>query len=116
MQNIGGRVGAWFADVFLYLIGYLADLFPIMVGYSGWLMFRGRTQDGDIDYSTLALRWLGFLLTVGAGCGLATAFQARLRRIARPRGHPRRSDGNDLMDPFSAWAGPCFCWRCSSPA
>jgi len=65
----GGRL---FADVFLYLFGFLAVLFPIMVGYSGWLIFRGRTQDGDIDYNTLALRWLGFLLTLGAGCGLAS--------------------------------------------
>ncbi|WJW74381.1 DNA translocase FtsK 4TM domain-containing protein [Thiohalobacter sp. IOR34] len=70
--NVGGRVGAWFADVSLYLIGYLAYLFPVMVGYSGWLVFRGRTEAGDIDYRTLGLRWFGFLLTVGAGCGLAS--------------------------------------------
>ncbi|MDX1527687.1 MAG: DNA translocase FtsK 4TM domain-containing protein, partial [Gammaproteobacteria bacterium] len=29
--NQGGRVGAWIADVFLYLFGYMAYLFPIMV-------------------------------------------------------------------------------------
>ena len=39
--NQGGRVGAWIADVFLYLFGYMAYLFPIMVAYSGWLLFRG---------------------------------------------------------------------------
>jgi len=72
VQNVGGVAGAWFADVFLYLLGFLAYLFPVMVGYSGWLVFRGRTSDGDIDYRTLALRWLGFLLTVGAGCALAS--------------------------------------------
>ena len=72
VSNVGGVAGAWFADVFLYLLGFLAYLFPIMVGYSGWLVFRGRGADGDIDYHTLALRWLGFLLTVGAGCGLAS--------------------------------------------
>ena len=72
VTNVGGVAGAWFADVFLYLLGFLAYLFPIMVGYSGWLVFRGRGADGDIDYHTLALRWLGFLLTVGAGCGLAS--------------------------------------------
>ncbi|MFP5504996.1 MAG: DNA translocase FtsK [Gammaproteobacteria bacterium] len=71
VRNVGGRAGAWFADVFLYLIGYLAYLFPVMVGYSGWLVFRGRSSDGDIDYRTLGLRWLGFLLTVGSGCALA---------------------------------------------
>jgi S-DNA-T family DNA segregation ATPase FtsK/SpoIIIE len=65
-------VGAWIADVLLYLLGYLAYLFPIMVGYSGWLVYRGHTPSGGIDLHVLAVRWAGFLLTVGAGCGLAT--------------------------------------------
>jgi S-DNA-T family DNA segregation ATPase FtsK/SpoIIIE len=73
IQNYGGVVGAWFADVFLYLFGYLAYLFPLMVGFSGWLVFRGRsTPSGKIDLHVLAVRWAGFLLTVASGCGLAT--------------------------------------------
>ncbi len=71
IQNAGGVVGAWLADLLLYLLGYLAYLFPVMVGYSGWLIYRGRTATGEIDLHTLAIRWTGFLLTVGAGCGLA---------------------------------------------
>jgi S-DNA-T family DNA segregation ATPase FtsK/SpoIIIE len=69
--NAGGLIGAWLADVLLYLLGYLAYLFPIMVGYSGWLVYRGLTPTGGIDLHVLAVRWAGFLLTVGAGCGLA---------------------------------------------
>ena len=72
IANAGGVVGAWFADVFLYLFGYLAYLFPVMVGYSGWLVFKGRTPSGGIDLHVLAIRWGGFLLTVGGGCGLAS--------------------------------------------
>lgn len=72
IHNAGGLVGAWIADVLLYLLGYLAYLFPIMVGYSGWLVYRGHTPSGGIDLHVLAVRWAGFLLTVGAGCGLAT--------------------------------------------
>jgi S-DNA-T family DNA segregation ATPase FtsK/SpoIIIE len=73
IHNYGGVVGAWFADVFLYLFGYLAFLFPLMVGFSGWLVFRGRTTpSGKIDLHVLAVRWAGFLLTVASGCGLAT--------------------------------------------
>jgi S-DNA-T family DNA segregation ATPase FtsK/SpoIIIE len=72
IHNAGGLVGAWLADVLLYLLGYLAYLFPIMVGYSGWLVYRGLTPAGGIDLHVLAVRWAGFLLTVGAGCGLAT--------------------------------------------
>jgi len=72
IQNFGGLVGAWFADVFLYLFGYLAYLFPLMVGFSGWLVFRGRSPSGGIDMNVLSVRWAGFLLTVASGCGLAT--------------------------------------------
>ena len=72
IQNYGGVVGAWFADVFLYLFGYLAYLFPLMVAFSGWLVFRGRTPTGGIDVHVLSIRWAGFLLTVASGCGLAT--------------------------------------------
>ena len=72
IHNYGGMVGAWFADVFLYLFGYLAYLFPLMVGFSGWLVFQGRTPGGGIDLHVLSLRWAGFLLTVASGCGLAT--------------------------------------------
>ena len=72
INNAGGLIGAWLADVLLYLLGYLAYLFPIMVGYSGWLVYRGLTPAGGIDLHVLAVRWSGFLLTVGAGCGLAT--------------------------------------------
>jgi S-DNA-T family DNA segregation ATPase FtsK/SpoIIIE len=69
--NAGGLIGAWLADVLLYLLGYLAYLFPVMVGYSGWLVYRGRTPAGGIDLHVLAIRWAGFLLTVGAGAALA---------------------------------------------
>ena len=72
IQNFGGLVGAWFADVFLYLFGYLAYLFPLMVGFSGWLVFRGRSPSGGIDMNVLSVRWAGLLLTVASGCGLAT--------------------------------------------
>jgi S-DNA-T family DNA segregation ATPase FtsK/SpoIIIE len=72
IHNAGGLIGAWLADVLLYLLGYLAYLFPIMVGYSGLLVYRGLAPSGEIDLHVLAVRWAGFLLTVGAGCGLAT--------------------------------------------
>jgi S-DNA-T family DNA segregation ATPase FtsK/SpoIIIE len=71
IRNTGGVVGAWLADILLYLLGYLAYLLPVMVAYSGWLVFKGRTPSGGIDLHVLAIRWSGFLLTVGAGCGLA---------------------------------------------
>jgi len=71
--NRGGVVGAWLADVLLYLFGYFAYLFPLMVGYSGWLVVRGRPgSDDEVDLHVLSVRWTGFFLTMAAGCGLAT--------------------------------------------
>ena len=72
ISNAGGLLGAWLADVLLYLLGILAYLFPVMIGYSGWLVYRGYSPNGGIDLHVLAVRWAGFLLTVGAGCGLAS--------------------------------------------
>ena len=72
VANLGGRVGAWFADIFLYLFGHMAYLFPVMVAYSGWLLFRGRNEEEEAqNHTELALRGAGFILTVMAGAGLA---------------------------------------------
>ncbi|WP_127477361.1 DNA translocase FtsK [Sulfurivermis fontis] len=72
VANLGGRAGAWFADIFLYLFGYMAYLFPVMVAYSGWLLFRGRNEEENAqNHAELVLRGAGFVLTVMAGAGLA---------------------------------------------
>lgn len=72
IANYGGRAGAWFADIFLYLFGYMAYLFPLMVGYGGWLLFRGRNEDDESATPLqLGLRGLGFVATMAAGAGLA---------------------------------------------
>lgn len=72
VQNLGGSAGAFFADLCLFLFGYLAYLAPFMVAYSGWLLYRGIDDKGQIDYHVLGIRWGGFLLTLCAGCGLAS--------------------------------------------
>ena len=71
--NRGGIVGAWLADVFLYLFGYLAYLFPAMVAALGWVSFRGIriATPQAVDPVLLATRVCGFALTLAAGCGLA---------------------------------------------
>lgn len=72
IHNYTGHAGAWFADVFLYLFGYLSYLFPFMIAYSGWLVLRGQREDHVADYKILSIRWLGFFLTLLAGCSLAS--------------------------------------------
>ncbi|MDH5392297.1 MAG: DNA translocase FtsK 4TM domain-containing protein [Gammaproteobacteria bacterium] len=72
IHNYTGHAGAWFADVFLYLFGYLSYLFPFMIAYSGWLVLRGKREDQVVDYKILSMRWFGFFLTLIAGCSLAS--------------------------------------------
>lgn len=69
--NAGGVAGAWFADIFLALFGYMAYLVPPMVGYSGWLVFQGRQGEMATQWTRFSLRAVGFVVTVATGCGLA---------------------------------------------
>ncbi|MFA7617972.1 MAG: DNA translocase FtsK 4TM domain-containing protein [Thiohalomonadaceae bacterium] len=70
VANVGGRAGAWFADLFLYVFGYMAYLFPLIIAYAGWMLFRGRRGDG-VHHGHLVLRILGFLLTLATGSAVA---------------------------------------------
>jgi DNA segregation ATPase FtsK/SpoIIIE, S-DNA-T family len=70
VQNRGGIVGAWIADISLYLFGGFAYLFPIMIGFAGWTLFRERAQTDTWDYLHISVRAVGFILTLGMGCGL----------------------------------------------
>jgi len=72
ISNMGGSAGAFFADLFLFLFGYLAYLAPLMVAYSGWLLYREVNDEGQVDYHILGIRWSGFILTLIAGCGLSS--------------------------------------------
>jgi S-DNA-T family DNA segregation ATPase FtsK/SpoIIIE len=69
--NGGGLAGAWFADVFLYLFGYLAYLFPLVVAYSGWLVFRDRKRAEGVNVHLLLVRWSGFIITLATAAALA---------------------------------------------
>jgi len=72
VANLGGVVGAWFADLSLLLVGYLAYLVPIMVAFLAWVLFKGEVQQHRLDGRELSIRLFGFVLTLGAGAGLAT--------------------------------------------
>lgn len=70
VKNAGGPTGAWFADVLMSLFGYLAFLFPVLIAYRAWLVFRDKAHNG-INWPMLGLRTLGFLMTMLAATGLA---------------------------------------------
>lgn len=69
-HNLGGLVGAWFADVNLYFFGYPAYLLPLGVAFGGWRLFR-RGGLLDLDGEVVLLRVLGFVVTLTMACGLA---------------------------------------------
>ncbi len=70
--NAGGRAGAWFSDVALYLFGLFSYLIPVMVGWSAYLVFKRHEPEPETRLQKLALRWLGFFITLAAGCALAS--------------------------------------------
>jgi S-DNA-T family DNA segregation ATPase FtsK/SpoIIIE len=71
VRNLGGPFGAWFADVALSLFGYFAYLVPFAIAWSAWLTLRGMDDEAETRVQRLALRLLGFVLTLGAGGALA---------------------------------------------
>ncbi|RLA22294.1 MAG: cell division protein FtsK, partial [Gammaproteobacteria bacterium] len=70
ISNAGGSVGAWMADLLLYLFGLLAYLLPIMIGYHGWLLLRGLFRHSSPNVWVFLLRWGGFFVTLITGTGL----------------------------------------------
>ncbi len=73
LQNAGGRVGAWLADVLLYLCGYVAFLLPLILGAIAWIALFGMDADGDGDADLgPALRLVGIVGFVVAATGLLT--------------------------------------------
>jgi DNA segregation ATPase FtsK/SpoIIIE, S-DNA-T family len=71
VQNAGGVFGAWIADVCLSLFGYLAYLFPVMIGYRAFLSIKDREDQDGIDWLFFCLRALGFVMVIFAGTGIA---------------------------------------------
>lgn len=76
VANAGGRVGAWVADLFLYIFGYLAYLFPLMFCYVSWLFYlhKHRYHDDEAESGLLLpmlmLRSAGFLIVLLTGSSL----------------------------------------------
>ena len=72
VNNAVGPVGAWLSDVFFLLFGRPAYLFPIMLVFAGWLVYRARHVDDTRTATDFGIRLGGFLLTLATSSGLAT--------------------------------------------
>lgn len=71
LTNAGGVVGAYWADLSLFLFGYLAYLFPLLLGLLATLIYRWQRQDGRVHWGIVGLRVGGFMLTLLSGAALA---------------------------------------------
>lgn len=81
VQNLGGATGAWVADVMLYLFGYLSYLFPAIIAYSGYLLFKSRKETDGKVWGVIAVRWFGFFLTLATGTAIADIHFAVLHGV-----------------------------------
>jgi len=72
VQNASGRAGAWFASRFLHLFGYLAFLFPLMIIYSGYLLFRERKNTLPNSMTFWSFRLFGLLFTLLLGSAISS--------------------------------------------
>jgi len=72
VANATGRAGAWFSDFALYLFGYSAYLFPIVLSYAVFLSYRRRYEREDnraVATLFFILKSAGFFLILVAGSG-----------------------------------------------
>ena len=66
VRNLGGRVGAWISDLFLFLFGYMAYLAPVLVALIGLRVLRERADPAGIP--EWSIRAGGLALVVLSGC------------------------------------------------
>jgi len=62
VRNLGGAVGAYLSDLLLNLFGFIAYTLPFVVAIIGWLLFQKFHQLMQLDYLTLGLKLIGFIM------------------------------------------------------
>lgn len=97
VSNWGGKVGAWLADVFLSLFGYVAYIFPVMITITSWLMINERVEI-EKRHLERVITAFGWLILIISACALA-GFYMRVHSAL-----PARSGGimGDLLDSLAA--------------
>jgi S-DNA-T family DNA segregation ATPase FtsK/SpoIIIE len=111
VHNYGGRVGAWFSDLMLYLFGVSAYLWAaflllrVVSGYRSLHRKRLAERREAMDESPFGWdRWLGFLLLF-AGCVSLEASRLATMTVELPLA-PGGLVGRLLAEPMLAHLGP----------
>ncbi|MCH9770330.1 MAG: DNA translocase FtsK 4TM domain-containing protein [Gammaproteobacteria bacterium] len=77
IANVGGRLGAWLADFFLYIFGYAAYLVPLIFCYLAWIFYRQYYQvEEELEWRwpLIVLRSFGVLFIVVSGTALLNLY------------------------------------------
>jgi S-DNA-T family DNA segregation ATPase FtsK/SpoIIIE len=72
--NWGGRTGAFLADVFLSILGYMAFIFPPLIVLAAWLGVKRSPEEEPFNWIDFVFKCLGFILIVISGCGITAVF------------------------------------------
>ena len=71
VNNVVGASGAWIADILLFFFGFLAFLFPMMLTFQAWVIFRDRAEESEFSWPMFIFKSVGLLLTIVAGTAIA---------------------------------------------
>ena len=78
VYNWGGKVGAFFSDIFLSVLGFIAYFIPIMIVFGAWVGAQDESDNAkdkpSFDVNHFLLHGLGFAFIVLSGCGLTSLF------------------------------------------
>lgn len=72
IHNAAGAIGAWFADVLLFSLGFVGYLIPFVVMGFGYLVFHRPHELLWLDYLGVSLRIVGALLLLSGSAALAS--------------------------------------------
>lgn len=85
IQNIGGKAGAWIADVLLNLFGYAAFLLPVVLGAVAWIALFGLGEEDELGPALRLVGTFGFLFGA-TGLLHVRLFGAYVHDVARAGG------------------------------
>ena len=71
IHNDGGIIGAYLADILLYLFGYTGYLLPLAFVFDGWRVFKAQRGETANARVLIAVRASGFVMLIGACCALS---------------------------------------------
>lgn len=72
-ENHGGMLGALLTDILLYGFGFPAYLSPLMLAFSGWMLFSwGKTANSSNAFHFLIIKAVGLVIALSAASGLSS--------------------------------------------